>query len=236
MSATLRPWRFWISWAPSIEAKVWPQQPCLAPVDVLRHRVAEADLALEDVGHAGDALARRQGRHDAGLGGVAGMQRLGHRVGAEGLLEARGEGARGAHGVDELLGIETEDRRRRRGRAEAADGAGRVPVLVVRRHHDGADARRDLVADDDRAHEALAVDLARLSQRERGRDHGATGVIDRIPKNVVELDGVRGRAVDQGCDRRRGALARRVEARAAGADLLVERLDHHGRGRDHAAG
>src|SRR6266542_2502861 len=60
--------------------------------------------------------------------------------------------------------------------AEAADGAGVVPVAVMRPPHRGTDAGRDLVADDDRAKELCSARALRLRQRQRGGDGGRAGM------------------------------------------------------------
>ena len=75
--------------------------------------------------------------------------------------------------------------------AEAADGAGVVPVAVVRAAHRRADARGNLVADDDRAQEGLARCAACLRERERGSDGRRAGMVDAVAEDVIHLDGVR---------------------------------------------
>ena len=125
------------------------------------------------------------------------------------------------------VAIELEQLGRRGRGAEAADGAGVVPVLVVGAAHRGADAGRDLVPDDHRAQERFAARAPGLRERERGRDRRRAGVVDAVAEDVVDLDRVRGRAVDQRrgahgrapaegeARRRRGRAPRRRRARAA---------------------
>ena len=83
-----------------------------------------------------------------------GVQRLRHRVHAERLLQPGGEGRHRRQRMGELARVRVPAASAAAARgAEAADGAGVVPVLVVRAAHRRADARRDLVADDDGAQE-----------------------------------------------------------------------------------
>ncbi len=84
------------------------------------------------------------------------MQRLGHRVHPECLLQPGREGGNGCKRMRELLLVEAQDLGCRRGGAKAAYGAGVVPVLVMRTAHCGADARRDFITDYHRPQELLA--------------------------------------------------------------------------------
>ena len=61
----------------------------LIPIRPVRHRAAEARVALDHVQRPGDAFLRRERGGDARLGGAARVQRLGHRIHAEGLLQGR---------------------------------------------------------------------------------------------------------------------------------------------------
>ena len=207
----------------------------LVPVRAVAHRAAEAGLAFHHVERAGDALGGGERGGDAGFRGVPGVQRLRHRVHAERLLQPGGEGGDGRERVREALAVELEQLGGGRGGAEAADGAGVVPVLVVRAAHRRADAGRDLVADDHRAQERFAARAARLGERERGGNGRRAGVIDAVAEDVVDLDRVRGRAVDQ----RRGADGRPAAEREAGRaaiELVGERALEQRRGRHDRAG
>src|SRR3954470_10124885 len=93
----------------------------------------------------------------------------------------------------ELIFVEIQNFRGGSAGAKAADCAGVVPVLVMRAAHRRADARRDLVADDDRAQE---IRLAR-AERVRGGDGGCAGMVDAIAVDVVDFDGMRGGAVNE---------------------------------------
>src|SRR5207245_3258314 len=117
-------------------------------------------------------------------------------------------------------------------RAEAAYGAGVVPVLVVRTAHGGGDPGRNLVAEDHRAQEGLARGASRLRHRERRGDGRRPRVVDAVAIDVVDLDAMRRRAVDE----RRGTYPGKPaigEARSAPADLLRKRAFEQGRGRNH---
>src|SRR5438874_2476917 len=80
--------------------------------------------------------------------------------------------------------------------AEAADGAGVVPIFIMRSAHRRGDARRDLVADDNGAQKRFTRRAPRLGQSEGGGDGRGAGMVDAVSENVVHLDGMRGRAVD----------------------------------------
>ena len=122
-------------------------RPC-SQSGLVAHRAAEADCITSSEPVTPSRAGERRG--DARLGRAPGVQRLGHRVHAERLLQAGGEGRHGGERMRELLAVELQRLGGGGGGAEAADGAGVVPVLVVRLAHRRADARGDLVADHDR--------------------------------------------------------------------------------------
>ena len=191
---------------------------CLLPVGVVAHRAPEARFAFHDIERAGDAFARRQCRGDTRLGGAAGVQRLRHRVHAEGLLQAGRERGHRGEGMGESRPVQLQKLRGRRARAEAADGAGVVPVAVMRASHRRADARRDLVADDHRPQEIPALEAERVCRSDGRR----AGMVDAVTIDIVDFDRVRGGAVDE-----------RQGARITG---LAERFLQQRRGRHDAAG
>ena len=119
---------------------------CPGPVGVVAHRAPVARFAFDHVERSCDALARGERRGDACFRGMARVQGLRHRVHAKSLLQAGGKGGRGGERVGEAPGIQAEGLRRGRRGAEAADGAGVVPVLVVRTPHRRADARGDFIS------------------------------------------------------------------------------------------
>src|SRR6266850_938168 len=190
----------------------------LLPVGVVAHRAAEARFAFHHVERAGDAFARRERRGDARLGRAAGVQRLRHRVHAEGLLQSGGERGYRSESMGESLRVQLQQLGGGGTGPEAADGAGVVPVAVMRASHRGADARRDLIADDDGAQEILIL----KTQGMRGGNGRRAGVVDAVAIDIVDLDGMRRAAVDE-----------RQGARIAG---LAERFHQKRRGRNDAAG
>src|SRR5205823_10552434 len=111
---------------------------------------------------------------------------------AERLLQRRGEGRDGGERMRELALIELQQLGGGRGGAEAADGAGVVPVTVMRAAHQGADARRDLVADDHGTQEVRPLEAERV----RRGDGGSAGVIDAVAVDVVDFYRVCGAAMD----------------------------------------
>jgi hypothetical protein len=205
------------------------------PIGPFAHRPSEPGFAFDDVERPGDAFRGAERRADARLGGAAGVHRLGHGVRPEGLLQAGGEGGDRGERVREAAGVEPEHLGGGARRAEAADRAGVVPVLVVRAAHRLSDARRYFVADDHRAQEGLARRAARLRNGERRGDGRRAGMVDAFAEDVVDFGGMRRRAVD---DRGR-AHARAPPVRQPGAafsDLLGERTLEQRGGRNDRAG
>ena len=105
----------------------------------------------------------------------------------------------------------------------------------MRAAHRRGDARRDLVAHDHRAQKRLARCAAGLSEGERGGDGGRARVIDAVAEDVVHLDRMRGRAVDERRRAHRGAPAQ-GEPGFAAVELFGERALERSGGRDHGAG
>ena len=176
---------------------------CLAPIDGGAHGGAEPGFAFEHVERAGHAILGAQRGHGTGFGGMARVERLRHRIRAEGLLQGRRHRRRCRECVCEFFTVEFEDGGNGGGGAIGADRAGRMPILVVRRLHREADACRDLVADDDRGEEVGGVGALRLCGGQCGADRRASRMVDRVAKDVVEFDGVRGGAVDERCGAQR---------------------------------
>src|SRR5690606_3630480 len=113
-----------------------------------------------------------------------------------------------------------------RRRAERADRTRRVPEFVVRRLHRETDARRNLVADDNRGQEFRGGCALGLRGGKCGADRRAAGVVDGITEDVVELDGVRGRTVDERCRAQGAELTRAVDVGLTVAELVAETFDH----------
>ncbi len=204
------------------------------PVGPIAHGPAQARFAVDHVQRTGDAFARGEGREQAGFRGAAGMQGLRHRVHAEGLLQPRGEGGHRGERVRELRAVQAQKHRRRGCAPEAADGAGRMPVAIVRPAQGGADPRRDLVAGDDGAQEFQAARLPVLRQGERGRDGRGARVVDRVAEDVVELDRVRRGAVDERASAGGGAPPEGERGTAAVQLVGQHALEQRGRGDDGA--
>jgi hypothetical protein len=117
-------------------------QPLVVGAD---HQPVHAVGAIQRVEAGVDAGAGKRGGDDSGLGGEAGMYRLGH--GAELRHEAGGHAGRDRDGVGGLLGVEPEQARTGGGGADRADRGGGVPAAVaMRRVHALADAAEDLKA------------------------------------------------------------------------------------------
>ncbi len=178
--------------------------------------------------------AAASGRGDAGFRSASRVHGLGHRIRAKRLLQARGESGDRRERVGEALCVEAEHLGCGARRAKTADGAGVVPVPVVSAAHGLGDARGDLVADDHRAQKRLARDLPRLGDCERRGDGRGAGMIDALAEDVVHLDGVRRRAVDE-----RGRAHARAPAEREPGFAMVElsgesALEQEGR-RNHAA-
>ena len=179
----------------------------LRPVGAVAHGLAQAGLAFQHVERTAHAAGRQLRGQHAGLGGAARMQRLGHGLGSEGLLQPGGERGGQRQGVREGVFIQAQQAARRRGRTEAAHRPGVVPEPVVRPAHHHADAGGDFVAQHHRTQEVGAGGLRGLRRRKRRRNGGGTRVVHRIAEAVVHLGGMGRRAVDQGCGTRGGRAA-----------------------------
>ena len=218
------------------EALVETRERLVPLAGVLAGRGGEAHRAVQDIEGAGDAGGGADRGERAGVRRVAGVERLAHAGGAEGLLEPAGEGGGGGDGVRGALGVAAEEERGGRGGAEGADGAGGVPVAVVARLHGDADAAGHLVAGGDGAEQRVQRRAAGLRRGQRRADGGAAGVVAGIPEDVVELDRVAGGGVEQGGVAERAGLAVDVADGAAGAALGRHGGGEQGRGRVEAAG
>ena len=205
------------------------------PVRVAAHRPTEARFAFHDIERSGQALCCCEGRGDAGFRGAPRVHGLGHRIRAKRLLQAGGESGDRGERMGEAPSVEAEQLGRGARRAETADGSGVVPVPVVSAAHGRGDARGDLVADDHRAQELLARGAARLRDGERSGDGRRPGMVDALAENVVHLECVRGRAVDE----RRGSYRRapaQGEMRVTEVQLPGESALEQHRRRNHGSG
>ncbi len=100
MAAKVGPQQPWFFWVDPRDVEVGAEAGGnVAPVGLAAQRGAEAGVAFKDVVHAVHTMRGGLGRLHAHLRGVAGVERLGHGIGAERLLEAGGERRGGGHGV-----------------------------------------------------------------------------------------------------------------------------------------
>ena len=116
-------------------------------------------------------------------------------------------------------GVEVEQVARGRGGRDRTGRAGGVPVAVVRRSQVCGQAAADLVADDDRAQQPTEGGVALVGHREGRGDDGRARVEEPRRVDVVELEHVRRRTVHQRGQRRRGPQASSDDATGAGPGL-----------------
>ena len=107
---------------------MWKSCPSVAPTcdqsgPVLMARPSPP-FAIEDVERAAHAARGQLRRQQPGLGRAAGVQRLGHRLRAEGLLQPRREGAGHRQRMGERRLVEAES-------APAAAAAPKLPIVPV---------------------------------------------------------------------------------------------------------
>ena len=94
------------------------------------HGAQEAPLAAQDVTRGRKAQGGQLRRTDAAQGGVGGMERLAHGAVLDELPEARGLGAGGAHGAQELLGGQTQQLAGGHRGGEAPHHSCGMPVVI----------------------------------------------------------------------------------------------------------
>ena len=191
-------------------------------VQVVALRGGEALIAFQRIGAGGKALGGQPGGAQAVLRGRAGMQRLAH--GAEIGLQPGGLGGGDAEGDGELLVAQAQHAAGRGGGGEGADRAGDVEaLLVVAGRHQAADPARGFVAGDEALDEKLARGLRLLAERQQGGDDRDRRMAAHGEIDVVVVERVAGRAVDQGGGGRQDLLgATDQRRRALGA--VLERL------------
>ena len=181
------------------------------PVDFFAARGRRVGVTLPAVDRLGvrrEAPHREPRREQAALGGVSGVERLGHR--AEVRLETAGLGRRQAQGVGELLVAGAQQVAGGGRGAVDPDRRGRVPALDVRGwSYERSDSRLHFDADDERDEQALARGPHLLRLRQDGRKHGHGGMTAHHAVRVVEVERMAGGAVEQ-----RGDARRAVEVRA----------------------
>ena len=175
------------------------------PVDFFAargRRVGVALPAVDRLGVRGEAPHREPRREQAPLGGVACVERLGHR--AEVRLETARLGSGEAEGVGELLVARAQQVAGGGGSAVDPDRRGRVPALDVGRRPDQcADPRLHLDADDEGDEQPLTGGPHLLRLRQGRREHRHGGMAAHHAVGVVEVERMAGRAVEQRGDSRR---------------------------------
>ena len=175
-------------------------------VEVIALRGGEALVAFQRIGAGGKALGGEPGGAQAVLRGGAGMQWLAH--GAEVGLQAGRLGGGDAEGDGELLVAQAQHAAGRGGGREGADRAGDVEaLLIVAGRHQAADPARGLVAGDEALDEQLARRLDLLAERQQGGDDRDRRMAAHGEIDVVVVERMAGRAVDQGGGGRQDLLA-----------------------------
>ena len=160
-------------------------------------RAGEALGAFQHVAPAGEAARREPGRKQAVIGRLAGMERLAHR--AEHRFQPRrlgaGDAERNAGGVR----VQPHQMRAGGGRAEAADGAGGVKAqtVVMAGFQGDAEAAFQLVAGHEGGDHRRPRGSPLLRQRQQRGQDGDARVAGHRQVHVVEIERVRGRAIDQ---------------------------------------
>src|SRR5690606_71339 len=188
--------------------------------------VGEALGAVEHVLARGEAARREPCRAQPVLGRTSGVQRLAH--GAEHRLEPGRRGAGDTERARRRRRIEAEHPRARRRRAEGAERAGGVPAAgIVAVAHGGAEAAFDLDPGDEGGEQRLAVEALPLAEGEGGRHHRHGRVPGHHAEHVVEVERVRGRAIDEGGLPGRDLAAVADQSRLGIAAILGHLLAQH---------
>ena len=161
--------------------------------------VQHAQAALEDARRAVEAGGGQAGGGDPGVAGPAGVESFGPGAVGQILERAGGHRAGDAQGVGQRSAVEIEQAAGGHRGAEDAGHAGRMEAAGVGRGRVQrvADAHGDLVAGDDGFEQRGRRGIQLLGQGQRGGDHRHARVQRRLGRDVVELDGVRGRPVRQ---------------------------------------
>lgn len=171
----------------------------LRHVTVIGMRFQDAAiLEFIDLCRPGETQRCEFGGEYAGMRRLSGMQAFAHgAVGIEGP-GARTLGAGEAERPRGLFGIQFQQRGARRRCGEGPVDAGDVPATQSRRRRVRGEAGADhgFVAGGNRGHQRLAVGIEFLRHRQRGRHRDCTRVQFGIVI-IVELEGMRGDAIDQ---------------------------------------
>ena len=157
----------------------------------------KALLAFEKVGPAGKPARRQPRRQEAVLRRLPGVERLAHR--AELRFEPGCLGSGDAERLRRGLGVEPHQVRAGRRRAERADRAGRVKAAAVMPGPDRhADPATGLVAGDKGGDDIAAGAAALFGERQEAGQDRHRGVPRHRQVDVVVIERVADRAVDEG--------------------------------------
>ena len=161
-----------------------------------REHVRESALAFDADRTAREIVLRKERSVEAVLCSHAGMERLAHR--AEHLAQPRRLRRGDAERPDRLRFRESEHPCGRGRCAEDAGRAGDVPADVVVAGINGvADAALHLDAERERMNERAAMHRTVFREREERGGHGPRGMNHRAQVRIVEVERVRGHAVEQ---------------------------------------
>ncbi len=168
----------------------------LVPGTLVGDDLHESARRFERPHTGGEPVRREQRGHESGPRRGTGMKGLGHRP--ELLAQADRLRGRDAERHRGALRIEREQARAARGGAEHAGRTGDVPAAVVVVRVDSvADAAGHVDAEHQRVDDIAAARAAVLGQRKHRRGHRSGGMDDGLEVRVVEIERVRGDAVDE---------------------------------------
>ena len=204
--------------------------PALSSVEieaVLRARERRAKTAigrLEHIDDAGEAVAREQRAVKPALRRASRMHALDH--GAVLRRHQAGRlGACDAERMHRLLGGKSQAARGAGGRRVNAHGRAGMPALAdMLLPHAPSDARADFVARDRGGEEVASAKVGMaLRDRDQRRQRDGAHMQHALAVNVVELEPLHLRAVDQRRMRRRETKRRAPDRRGAGGVQAFER-------------
>ena len=144
-----------------------------------------------------DPLLGQQGRQQAGVGGLGGMQVLGLRGIRKNFPKSCGLGAGESEGARGLPGIEAECASGGGRGAEGSDGAGGVPDFVVAGVDGRSQAQGDLVPGHEGGQQFRPRGLRPASAGKGSRQDRSAGMVESGAVAVVELQGMGGARVHQ---------------------------------------
>ena len=195
-------------------------------VEMVAHRVGQALRRLEHVVAASEAaFGQARGENAAGRG-LADMQRLAH--GPELRFQTGRLGRGDADGGRHLRGVEAEQATGADRRTDRADGRGGVKTFgVMAVLHEAADPTFDLIAGDKGGQQIGATHRRLTGQGQNGGRHRHRWVADHGAMDVIVIEGVRGRAIDQRRLTDRGLTPRADDQRLRRAPLAGDFVEQH---------